>query len=86
MRIVGLEIKKRASYEDRAGELVGTCRLEGPTGIQELVLSSFAIGKIFQEISSEITETAKNNARMVKGAVDEAVNGPLLEHHAKIGE
>ena len=86
MRITHVEIKKAASYEANAGQLVGSCELEGPTGSQRLVLPSFAISAIFKQIGSEIAETAKANARMVKPAVDEAINGPLLESSSQVDE
>jgi hypothetical protein len=84
MRITALDIRKRASYEESAGQLVGTVTLEGITGKQEIVLSPSAMSQIFAVIGSEVIERSRNNAAMVKAAVDEAVHAPLLAEAATI--
>jgi hypothetical protein len=84
MRITSLNINKRASYEEMAGQLVGAVTLEGITGKQEIILSPAAMSQIFAVIGAEVIERSRSNAAMVKAAVDEAVHAPLLAEAATI--
>lgn len=84
MRITSLNISKRASYEEMAGQLVGAVTLEGITGKQEIILSPATMSQIFAVIGSEVIERSRTNAAMVKAAIDEAVHAPLLADAATI--
>ena len=84
MRITSLQVSKRASYEEMAGQMVGHVTLEGITGKQEIVLSPATLSKVFATIGLEVIERSRSNAQMVKAAVDEAVHSPLLAEAATI--
>lgn len=84
MRITQLQISKRASYEEMAGQMVGSVTLEGITGKQEIILSPAALSQVFAVIGAEVIERSRSNAAMTKIAVDEAVHAPLLADAATI--
>jgi len=84
MEIVSLRIERTASYETPSNTIVARVQLEGPTGKQEILLSSATMIEIFKVIRSELIDNAIINAKMTKNAVDEAINGPLLEEVKKL--
>jgi hypothetical protein len=84
MFITKLTIKKQESYEPNPNQLVGSVVLEGITGKQEIVLSSAAISRIFGVIGEEVIDRSRNNAKMTKNAVEEAVHEPLLAGAAQV--
>jgi hypothetical protein len=84
MFIKNLTVRKHESYESPANQLVGSVVLEGPTGKQEIVLSSMAISRLFRVIAEEVVDSSRSNAKMTKNAVEEAIHAPLLESSAKI--
>lgn len=86
MYVTNLEIKKQASYETNAGQLVGVVVLEDTTGKQSITLSSMAISKIFEVIASEVQENAVRNAKKVRTGMEEAIHSPLLLQASKVGE
>lgn len=86
MQITELKFKKRESYEDMPNQLVGAVTLCGPTGKQEIILSSSAMSKIFGVIKDELVSTSKSNAALTANAVDEAIHAPLLASAATVGE
>jgi hypothetical protein len=86
MFVTKLTIKKRESYEPNPNTLVGSVVLEGPTGKQEIILSSAAISRIFGVIGEEIIDRSRNNAKMTKNAVDEAIHEPLLADASKVSD
>lgn len=85
MLITEVTIKKRASYEELPGQLVGSVTLIGTMGKQEIILSSVAISRMFKVISEEVCATAKSNAEQVRGGMKEAIHAPLLAAAASIG-
>jgi hypothetical protein len=62
MYVTSLEIKKQPSYETDAGQYRARVQLEGPTGKQEINLSSAAISRVFTLIAEEVSNRAKSNA------------------------
>lgn len=86
MKVIKLNIARRASYEVRPGELIGTVTLEGDRGSQELVLSPAALSRIFGVIAVEVEFTARRNAKETRFAMDDAVHEPLLPEHQNVGE
>jgi hypothetical protein len=85
MTIKAVRIERQTSYAGyKPNEMVGTITLEGPTGKQEVFLSSGALSRVFRVISEEVSQTAKSNAAMVPAAMDEGVNGPLLANSATV--
>ena len=85
MRITSLSIETAPSYATNAGQLKGTVTLEGPTGGQTVVLSSKALSQIFSVVGNEVIRQAQLNAQQSKGAVEEAINGPLLADMSEVG-
>lgn len=86
MQITELKFKKRESYEDLPNQLVGAVTLCGPTGKQEIILSSMAMSKIFSVIKDELISTSTRNAALTANAVDEAIHQPLLADVATVGQ
>ena len=86
MFVTKLTIKKQESYEPNANQLVGSVVLEGHTGKQEITLSSSAISRIFQVISEEVIDRSRNNAKMTKNAVEEAIHEPLLAGASNVSD
>jgi len=78
MKLTKLEIRRKESYES-GSELQGLVELTGPTGKQAIVLSPGSINRIISVIGAEISKSAKDNARLVEGAVQEAVDQCLLQ-------
>jgi hypothetical protein len=84
MKVTELVIKKRASYEEFAGELVGTVTIVGDLGKQEIVISPKAVSQIFVVIATDVQRTAKVNATLVEHAIEDAIHGPLLTDSAEV--
>lgn len=78
MKVTELRIIRKASYEEEAGQLVGTVTLVGTNGSQMVRLSNKALSDIFAVITNDITATAVSNARGVKRAMDDAATEPTL--------
>jgi hypothetical protein len=78
MQVKDLHIKRAASYEDNANQLIGIVHLEGPSGSQSIRLSNKAINAIFNNIRDELIVNSATNAKMTKRAVDDAATEPLL--------
>jgi hypothetical protein len=77
MKVQKFDIRRNASYEDPPNALVGKVTLVGEQGSMEIVLSPATLGRIFQLILAEATATAKDNARLVERALDDAAHERL---------
>lgn len=86
MQITTLTIRKQESYEKNAGQLCGSVVLEGATGKQEITLSASAMSRIFGVIAEELIDRSRNNAKMTKNAVEEAIHTPLLLEATEVSD
>lgn len=78
MQIKSLDICRRPSYDsDYPNQLVGTVELVGPHGAMKIVLSPYALSRIFGVIAAEVQDTARANANAVRRGVEDAMNEPL---------
>jgi len=78
MKVIGIEIVRRASYETDAGSFKGKIVLEGEGGKQELVLSAKTMSAVFKLVREEASVTARRNAGDTSSAIEEAVHSTLL--------
>ena len=87
MNIESFEFRKQESYASfRPGEMIGKVKLSGTTGSQEIILSNAAMVQVFIAIRADLISTSKRNAEMTTRAVDEAINGPLLNTATQVPE
>ena len=84
MFVTKLTIEKQESYETDAGQLRGSVVLEGQSGKQEIVLSAAAMSRVFGVIAEEVIDRSRNNAKMTKNAMEEAIHEPLLANSSKV--
>lgn len=78
MRVTELKVARRESYQERAGELIGTVTLIGDSGKQEVVLSNASLAQIFKVIAKDVQDTALQNATQTSKAMADAANAPML--------
>jgi len=79
MQVESLSISRRPSYDDNfPNQLVGTVKLKGTNGAQEILLTNAGLSKIFQVISEEVQETARANASAVGTGMSNAMHEPLM--------
>lgn len=81
MQITEIHVKKRASYEDKAGEIITTVSLEGPEGRQEIVLSAATTAQIFKVIKHNLIQRSKRQSDMTEEAVDDAIATKMLDEN-----
>lgn len=79
MQVESLSVERRPSYDpDYAGMLVGTVKLKGVNGSQEIKLSNESLSRIFKAISDDVQRTAVENAALTKRSMADATAEPLL--------
>lgn len=78
MKLTKLEICRTASYASPPNQLVGLLELTGSTGQQQITLSAGAITRLIQAIATEVAATARQNAKLTAGALQEAQDEILL--------
>lgn len=78
MQITSLRLYRPASYEPRAGELLGLVELTVNSNKMLIALSDKAIRNIFEVVKEEVEKEAASSAAQVKNIFREAVNGDLL--------
>lgn len=85
MQVEGLSIERRPSYDsDFPNQLVGLVTLKSNLGSQQIRLTTKSLSRIFEVITEEVCETAKENAARTKNALVEATHEPLLAGAAKV--
>lgn len=78
MRLTRLEISRTETYQTPPNQLVWIVELTGSTGKQAITLSPAAVSRLIACISTEVSETAKANAKQVKAGMQEAEDELLL--------
>lgn len=87
MQVESFTFRRNESYaSERPNELVGRVTLSGPTGRQEIVLQAQTMIVVLNAIKADVVNTSRKNADLAKGAIEEAIHGPLLNAATAVAE
>lgn len=79
MKVIALEIKKRANYEEYANEIVGVVQIVGDTGKMEVKLSPKTVIEIFRLCKNDVQRVAAYNASQASSACENVADQIQLQ-------